>query len=110
MNKTVVGIDISKGWFDVSWEEEGNERCQRFSQDPAGYAALLAGAPAGSMFVMEATGVYYLRLAHSLYEHGERVSVVNPLVIRRYGQMKLLRAKTDQVLLLIWREPHSPTG
>ena len=45
MNKTVVGIDISKGWFDVSWEEEGNERCQRFSQDPAGYAALLAGAP-----------------------------------------------------------------
>jgi len=95
MNKTVVGIDISKGWFDVSWEEEGREEQQRYSQDVAGYAALVAATPVGSVYVMEATGVYYLRLASYLHARGRQVAVVNPLVIRRYGQMKLLRAKTD---------------
>ena len=96
MNKTIVGIDISKATMDASWRRtDGVEEQQRYSQDLTGYAALVVAAPAGSMFVMEATGVYYLRLAHYLYEHGQRVSVVNPLVIRRFGQMKLLRAKTD---------------
>jgi transposase len=95
MNKQVVGIDISKGWFDGSWEANGRERQQRYSQDPAGYASLVAATPAGSVYVMEATGVYYLALASYLHAHGQRVAVVNPLVIRRYGQMKLLRAKTD---------------
>ena len=52
-------------------------------------------APAGSVYVMEATGVYYLALASYLHGQGRRVAVVNPLVVRRYGQMKLLRAKTD---------------
>jgi transposase len=96
MNKTVVGIDISKATMDVSWRRaDGVEEQQRYPQEAAGYAALVAATPASSVYVMEATGVYYLRLAHYLHEHGQRVSVVNPLVIRRYGQMKLLRAKTD---------------
>ena len=43
MNKQVVGIDISKGWFDGSWEGDGRERCQRFSRDVDGFAQLLAG-------------------------------------------------------------------
>ena len=96
MNKMIVGIDISKAYFDASWRrDDGMDEQHRYSQDPAGYAALVSVTPAGSVYVMEATGVYYLKLAHALYEHGQRVAVVNPLVIRRYGQMKLLRAKTD---------------
>ena len=96
MNKTVVGMDISKAYFDVSWRRgDGVEEQRRYAQDAAGYAALESAVPAGSVYVMEATGVYYLALAHALYAHGQRVAVVNPLVIRRYGQMKLLRAKTD---------------
>ncbi len=96
MNKPVVGIDISKAYVAVSFQRgTGGEARQRYSQDEAGYAALLSATPVDSVCVMEATGVYYLRLAHYLHTAGRRVSVVNPLVIRRFGQMKLLRAKTD---------------
>jgi transposase len=45
---------------------------------------------------MEATGTYHARLALKLFEAGRGVSVVNPLVIKRYGQMKLLRVKSDR--------------
>ena len=96
MNNLVVGIDISKVYVDVAFQRAGGEEAGgRYSQDAAGYAALLAGTPAECVYVMEATGVYYLRLAHYLHAQGRGVSVVNPLVIRRFGQMKLLRAKTD---------------
>ncbi len=46
---------------------------------------------------MEATGVYSLQLAIALYEKGVKVSVVNPLQIKRFAQTKLKRTKTDQV-------------
>ena len=45
---------------------------------------------------MEATGPYYLRLACWLHKNGIGISVVNPLVIRRYAQMQLRRVKTDK--------------
>ncbi len=45
---------------------------------------------------MEASGPYYLRLAHFLYENNVKVSVVNPLTIKRFSQMRLVRAKTDK--------------
>lgn len=45
--------------------------------------------------IMEASGPYYLGLASYVYAQGIPVSVVNPLVIRRYGQMRLSRTKTD---------------
>jgi len=46
--------------------------------------------------VMEASVPYYLPLAMFLHEQGIKVSVVNPLVIRRFAQMRLSRAKTDK--------------
>src|SRR5688500_4564605 len=45
---------------------------------------------------MEATVPYYVRLATFLYEQSIAVAVVNPLVIKRFSQMRLLRTKTDQ--------------
>ena len=45
---------------------------------------------------MEATGCYHHKLAMFLYEKGIIVSVVNPLVIKRFIQMKLRRLKTDK--------------
>ena len=45
---------------------------------------------------MEATGPYYCRLSTYLYEKLIPVSVVNPLVIKRFTQMRLVRAKTDK--------------
>src|ERR671932_1927390 len=61
-----------------------------------GLKALIQWLPQGVLCVMEATGPYYLKLACYLQEHQIAVSVVNPLVIKRFSQMRLLRAKTDK--------------
>jgi len=45
---------------------------------------------------MEATGPYFCRLATFLHHKQVAVSVVNPLVIKRFAQMRLVRTKTDK--------------
>ena len=45
---------------------------------------------------MEATGTYYLTYAYTLYDKEYTVYVINPLIIKRYGEEKLRRAKTDK--------------
>jgi transposase len=99
MARQIVGIDISKATFDAAWRTGDASSWRQFhgQQQPDVYAALLQAAPPGAVFVMEATGIYALRLAHWLYAHGQKVMVVNPLVIKRFTQMRLIRAKTDRV-------------
>ena len=43
-----------------------------------------------------ATGYYHYRLAQFLYKNEVIVSVVNPLIIKRFIQMKLAKVKTDK--------------
>ena len=90
-----AGIDVSKDWFDAAWEEPGRLCCERFAYTHEGIEQLMVQMPGEVVFVMEATGVYHARLALKLFEAGRSVSVVNPLVIKRYAQMKLLRVKSD---------------
>ena len=45
---------------------------------------------------MEATGYYHYRLAQFLDKKGAAVSVVNPLFVKRFIQMKLAKVKTDK--------------
>ncbi|MDR0633298.1 MAG: transposase [Holosporales bacterium] len=47
-------------------------------------------------FCMEATGCYHQALANFLHESGQRVSVVNPLQIKRFRESKFVRQKTDK--------------
>ena len=61
-----------------------------------GFGQLSKKLPKGSLVVMEATGYYHYRLAQYLYEHGHCVSVVNPLSVKRFIQMKLSKVKTDK--------------
>ena len=65
MARQIVGIDISKSTFDAAWSSQDAGGWQYFhgQQQPDTYAALLEAAPPGAVFVMEATGVYALRLA-----------------------------------------------
>jgi len=93
VNMTYVGIDISKSWFD-SFDNSGNSH-QQFANNLQGWQAFTEHLPQDSWVVMEASGPYYLGLACWLADHKIPVSVVNPLVIRRYGQMLLSRTKTD---------------
>ncbi len=45
---------------------------------------------------MEATGYYHYQLAYFLLESGIKVSVENPLSVKRFIQMKLSKIKTDK--------------
>ena len=105
-----VGIDVSKAWFDAAWEAEGRACHQRVEYTPEGMDALLEQTPAQAHYVMEATGIYHARLALRLYESGRGVSVVNPLVIKRFSQMQLSRVKSDKAdadLLRRYGEEHT---
>lgn len=91
-----AGFDVSKRFFDVCFSINGQEHIKHFIYDSPGLADLIEWLPQQCHCVMEATGAYHLKLACHLYEHGFTVSVVNPLVIRRFAQMRLSRAKTDK--------------
>lgn len=93
---TFIGIDISKDRFDVALPKGSGYKSDKFANQSSGFAALCAVLPADAHCVMEATGPYYLQLATHLHQQGIAVSVVNPLVIKRFSQMKLSRAKTDK--------------
>jgi transposase len=92
----IVGIDVSKDWFDAAWEAEGQDCHERFAYTQAGIEDLLSRTGEDGHYVMEATGIYHARLALRLHESGRRVSVVNPLVIKRFAQMQLSRVKSDK--------------
>jgi transposase len=93
----IIGIDVSKQTFDSAiLNEEDKIATQKFTNNPKGFASLLKLLQPGDHVVMEASGPYYCKLAHFMYKHNIKVSVVNPLVIKRFCQMRLTRAKTDK--------------
>lgn len=87
------GIDISKDVFDVMDELGAHHQ---YANNPSGFRKFTKQLRPDSHCVMEATGVYQQQLADYLYEHKILVSVVNPLVIKRFIQMNLRRIKTDK--------------
>jgi transposase len=93
----VIGIDISKQTFDVCIRKERKLIHLIFENNPKGFKKFLKKMDLDTDFVvMEASGPYYVRLASFLFESNVVVSVVNPLIIKRFSQMKFYRAKTDK--------------
>jgi len=108
-----VGIDISKMEFDVAMPLGEKYKHFKFSNDLAGFKKLLADLPENTQVVMEASGPYYLQLACFLFDQGIEVSVINPLVIRRFCQMRLSRTKTDKkdaVMIAEYGKAEKPSG
>lgn len=91
-----VGIDISKLSFDAALKDGTSYPHHRFDNNQAGFSDFLKVLPSDSIAVMEASGPYYLRLACFLAEKSIGVSVINPLVIRRFCQMRMSGTKTDK--------------
>ncbi len=101
------GIDISKSTFDAFLLDYSHE----FNNDLSGFKRLLKVLPDHAHCVMEATGPYYMKLAVYLQSHGFKVSVVNPLVIKRFSQMRMIKAKTDKAdakLIALYAEKEAP--
>ena len=95
MNK-VIGIDVSKATLDAAYLEQSKWQHMRVTNNKEGFKQLLSVSDDATLFVMEASGPYYLPLARYLHKAGKKVSVENPVRIKRYAQMELTRAKTDK--------------
>jgi transposase len=92
-----TGIDVSKLTFDCSITNADCKIVEKdFTNDLNGFKRLKQLLPEQTQVVMEASGPYYLKLATYLFEQGFKVSVVNPLIIRRFCQMRMVRTKTDK--------------
>ncbi|TYB72215.1 IS110 family RNA-guided transposase [Bizionia myxarmorum] len=87
------GIDISHLVFDVT-DSDGNY--YQFKNNASGFKKYVKLLDIDSHCVMEATGYYHYQLAYFLLESGIKVSVENPLAVKRFIQMKLTKNKTDK--------------
>ena len=95
--KLCCGIDVSHSTLDVCYQNNLGELFHlQVGNNNAGFAKILEHTGVQYHFVMEATGVYYIRLAFYLHSRGCVLSVVNAIAIKRYIQMHLERNKTDK--------------
>jgi len=99
--KKSIGIDVSMDTLDVALYDGNSYTCKVFENNEAGFRKLEKeienGIKSDKLISMEATGVYHLKVAVYFQKKGYNVSVINPLITRRYSEMKMLRAKTDPV-------------
>ena len=98
-----VGCDVSKRKFDAALLEPGGKyRSKCFDNDAQGFKAFMAWlhlhAPGGLPDVhvcMESTGAYHEALALHVHDSGVKVSVVNPVRVKRFMESEGVRNKTD---------------
>jgi transposase len=95
-----IGVDIARNTFETAEVSDGSKnRLGEYEYDKTGIKKFINDLQSKGERVqvaMEATGRYHLRLAEALHTAEIPVAVVNPLIIKRYGEMKLRRLKTDK--------------
>ncbi len=105
--KSIAGIDVSKGSFDVFFAG----RSKSFENDDAGHREAAKFCKGAELIVMEATGSYHLAPACFLHAKGFKVAVVNPARPSYYAKSLGLRSKTDRVdarMLALFGAAHEP--
>ncbi len=91
------GIDVSHTTPDVCYQNNPGELFHlKVGNNNKGFEKMLEHTGTAYHFVMEATGVYYIRLAFFLHSKQCSSSVVNALSIKRFIQMHGERNKSDK--------------
>ncbi len=98
-----IGIDVSKAKLDVALLLANDKfKSKVFANNAPGFEALmqwmqlhLPDARTSLHLCMEATGSYHEALACFLSDQALVVSVVNPLLVKRFAEANRLRNKTD---------------
>lgn len=98
-----LGVDVSKAKLDAALLLSNDKfKSKVFANDAQGFASLLQwlqssvpGDLAALHVCLEATGNYHEALACWLDDHGVAVSVVNPLLVKRFAEVSRQRNKTD---------------
>jgi len=98
-----VGIDVSKGKSTVCILKpygavvvspyEVNHTETELSE----LISLIKSLHGEIRIVMEATGIYHFPILHSLKEFGFFVSVINPLIMKKYASTAIRKGKTDKL-------------
>jgi transposase len=86
-------IDISHLVFDVT---DSDCNYYQFKNNEFGFNKFPKVLDSNGHCVMEARGYYHYQLAYHLLESVIKVSVENPLAVKRFIQMKLSKIKTDK--------------
>jgi transposase len=98
-----LGVDVSKAKLDVALLLANDKfKSKVFANDAQGFKSLLQWLESvvpdglGAVHVcMEATGCYHEELACCLHDQRVVLSVVNPLLVKRFAEANRLRNKTD---------------
>lgn len=97
-----VGIDVSKGRSTIAvMRPFGEVVASPFdvlhtASELEKLASFLLSLHGETRVVMEYTGKYYEPIAHTLFEAGLFVSVVNPILTKKFGNNTIRRARTDK--------------
>lgn len=97
-----VGIDVSKGKSTIAVMRPFGEivvmpyEIRHTDSELCELVELLKGLPGETRVVMESTGNYHAPIALFLSESGFFVSVVNAMLVYKYNNNSLRRAKTDK--------------
>jgi len=109
MIKVSIGIDISKDDFHVCFklrDDQGRIKIigtRSFKNTLKGFIELLEWVKkknksnTETVFVMEATGVYFENLVNFLHDKGEKASVILPNRMKGYFKSLNIKTKTDKV-------------
>lgn len=98
----IVGIDVAKAKLDVALKLPSNKwRTKVVANSAAGCEELRAWLAKQGVtcahVCMEATGIYWERVAEDLADHEFAVSIMNPVQIKAFAAAQGVRTKTDVV-------------
>jgi transposase len=92
--KTIVGIDVAKGWLDIA--TAGEAKTARIDNTSEAVGAWLDRAPPG-LVAFEPTGGYERVLRQGLRERGILFARVHPNEIIAFRRSRGIKAKTDPI-------------
>ena len=95
MDRTWVGVDVSKKYVDVAVAGEAQSR--RLRRQPQAIEAWLSSLPSNAMLVMEATGGLEQMVADAALSRSLGAAVVNPRQVRDFAKATGQLAKTDRL-------------
>jgi transposase len=96
----VLGIDVAKASFDAALRSTAGKvlRSKTFANNPEGFAQLRQWVgPLCPALGLEATGSYWMSLAHQLHGWGWTVFLLNPAYVKNHARAQGQRHKTDRI-------------
>ncbi len=117
MSQPIVGIDVAKSTLAVCLLRNEKTLHREISNNIKGHRSLTRWLKKHKVsqahVCLEATGQYGNAVAEYLYEQGHTLSIVNPALIKAFGQSKLRRNKTDKSdakLIAEFAQSHRPAA